>query len=216
MAKKSNPPEANANEPSRPDLGARIRQLRVKHRRSLREMADLVGCSASFLSRIETGKSSPTVRQLELLGSALGTSVEEFFRPQLPSGQAIMVRHAFKKRSVLGKWNGVTLQHLLPGGMGQSFAALLLTIEKGGRSGLWSARREMPELAIVLRGRVRLKLGTDVHELGLSDSICYDITVPHQWTNVGPGPTEVVLINTHFTPLDEWPGIFDPANQGGT
>ena len=71
-----------------------------------------------------------------------------------------------------------------------------------------------PELAIVLRGRVRLKLGPDVHVLGQSDSICYDITVPHQWTNVGPGPTEVVLINTHFTPLDEWPGIFDPANEG--
>jgi quercetin dioxygenase-like cupin family protein len=214
VTKKPNPPETKASEASRTDLGARVRQLRVKNRLSLRELAELVGCSASFLSRIETNKSSPTVRQLERMGSALGTTIEEFFRSSLPSGQALMVRHAFKKRSVLGKWNGVTLQHLLPTGMGQSFAALLLTIEKGGKSGLWVAQREMPELAIVLRGRVRLKLGQDLHELEQSDSICYDITVPHQWVNLGPGPTEVVLINTHFTPLDEWPGILDPENQG--
>jgi hypothetical protein len=37
--------------------------------------------------------------------------------------------------------------------------------------------------------------------------------VPHQWVNLGAGQTEVVLINTHFTPLDEWPGILDPENQ---
>jgi len=208
--KSSSPP---AGEAPRTDPGARIRQLRAKHRLSLRDLADRVGCSASFLSRIETNKSSPTVRQLEKLGSVLGLPVEEFFRAPPPAGQALMVRHGIKKRNVLGKWNGVTLQHLLPSGLGQSLTALLLTIEKGGKSGLWASRREMPELAIVLRGRVRLKLGQDTHELEQSDSVCYDITVPHQWVNLGPGQTEVVLINTHFTPLDEWPGILDPENQ---
>jgi transcriptional regulator with XRE-family HTH domain len=210
------PNSISTPKPAPPDRGPgeRIKQLRLKNKLSLRELAALVGCSASFLSRIETNKSSPTLRQLARMGAVLGTTVEEFVRPQLPATQALMVRHAFRRRSVLGRWNGVTLQHLLPSDMGQSFSALLLTIEKGGKSGHWCSRREVPELAIVLRGRVRMKLGSAVHELEQSDSICYDISVPHQWTNLESGPTEVVLINTHFTPLEEWPGILDPENQG--
>jgi quercetin dioxygenase-like cupin family protein len=193
------------------DLGERIKLLRVKNKLSLRELAALITCSASFLSRVETNKSSPTIRQLAQIGSALGISVEELVRPQLQSTQAMMVRHAFKRRSVLGKWNGVTLQHLLPGNMGQSFAALLLTLDKGGKSGRWYAKREVPELAIVLHGSVQFKLGDAVHKLGQGDSICYDISVPHQWTNLASAQTEIVLINTHFTPLEEWPGLSQPA-----
>ncbi len=205
------PPRLQENTGPDLDIGGRVRLLRIKNKLSLRELAALIGCSASFLSRVETNKSSPTLRQLAQIGSALGSSVEEFVRPQMPSTQAMMVRHAFKRRSVLGKWNGVTLQHLLPGNMGQSFAALLLTLDKGGKSGRWYAKREVPELAIVLHGSVRFKLGEAVHELGQGDSICYDISVAHQWTNLAAGPTEVVLINTHFTPLEEWPGLSAPS-----
>jgi transcriptional regulator with XRE-family HTH domain len=207
------PFQAVAGTPPENDLGDRIKLLRQKNKLSLRELADLIECSASFLSRVETNKSSPTIRQLTRIGAALGTTVEEFVRPQLPSAQALMVRHAFKRRSVLGKWNGVTLQHLLPSDMGQSFAALLLTLDKGGKSGRWYAKREVPELAIVLHGRVEFKLGNALHELDHGDSICYDISVPHQWINVGAGQTEIVLINTHFTPLDEWRGMQEPAGQ---
>jgi quercetin dioxygenase-like cupin family protein len=176
----------------------------------LRELAAQVGCSASFLSRVETNKSSPTIRQLAKIGTALGTTVEDLVRPQNTATQPIMMRRALKKRSVLGKWNGVTLQHLLPANMVPSFAALILTLEKDGKSARWYAKREVPELAIVLYGRVRLKLGDVLHDMEQGDSICYDISVPHQWTNLEPGRTEVVLINTHFTPLEEWPGLLDP------
>lgn len=208
------PPPAKAGAAPQADLGGRIKLLRIRNKLSLRELAGLIACSASFLSRVETNKSSPTLRQLGRIGSALGTTVEEFVRPQLPSAQAIMVRHAFKKRTLLGKWNGVTLQHLLPGHLGQSFAALLLTLERNGKSGRWYAKRAVPELAIVLQGRVRFKLGDAVHELEQGDSICYDISVPHQWTNPVAAQTEVVLINSHFTPLEEWPGLLEAAAPG--
>jgi transcriptional regulator with XRE-family HTH domain len=213
VTKKSapNPAGHEAGRTPEADVGGRIRHLRARAKLSLRELADLIPCSASFLSRLETNKTSPTLRQLGRIGAALGATVAELVRPKLPSAQALMVRHAYKRRSVLGKWNGVTLQHLLPADMGQSFAALLLTIERNGKSAQWFAKREIPELAIVLHGRVHFKLGSAVHELGPGDSICYDISVPHQWINVGPRRSEIVLINNHFTPLEEWPGLLKPT-----
>ena len=199
VTKKSapNPAGPEAGRTPEADVGGRIRHLRTRAKLSLRMLADLIPCSASFLSRLETNKTSPTLRQL--------------VRPQLPSAQALMVRHAFKRRSVLGKWNGVTLQHLVPTDMGQSFAALLLTIERNGKSARWFAKREIPELAIVLHGRVQFRLGSAVHDLAQGDSICYDISVPHQWINAGARRSEVVLVNNHFTPLEEWPGLLETA-----
>jgi transcriptional regulator with XRE-family HTH domain len=207
----SNPTVPAAGRTLEADVGGRIKHLRTRAKLSLRELAHLVPCSASFLSRVETNKTSPTLRQLGRIGAALGATVAELVRPQLPSVQALMVRHAFKRRSMLGQWNGVTLQHLLPDDMGQSFAALLLTIERDGKSARWFAKREIPELAIVLHGRVRFKLGGAVHDLAQGDSVCYDISVPHQWLNTAPRRSEIVLINNHFTPLEEWPGLLATA-----
>ncbi len=196
------------------EVGTRIKDYRQRRKLSLRELAQALGCSASFLSRVETNKTSPTLRQLERLAQALSTSVEELISPGLPSSRPMVIRHASKRRTTLGRWNGVSMQHLLPYDLGRSFAALMLVLEKGGQSGRIHARRSVPELAIVLRGSVRFELADAVHRLDQGDCICYDISVPHQWSNLHSGPTEVVLINTHFTPLEEWPEIIAQSANG--
>ena len=198
------------------DVGSRIKALRQKRQLSLRDLAALLGCSASFLSRVETNKTSPTLRQLEGVTEALGTTVEDLIGPQSSPVRPMVVRHALKRRTTLGKWNGVTLQNLLPADMVSSFAALVLLLEKDGQSGRIHSRRSVPELAIVLHGSVRFELADSVHNLAQGDCICYDISVPHQWYNLHPGPTEVVLINTNFIPLDEWPEIVEQSANGKT
>jgi len=189
------------------EVGTRIKDLRQKRQLSLRELAHRLGCSASFLSRVETNKSSPTLRQLEGLAGALATSVSDLIAPEAPAERPLLIRHALKRRPTLQRWNGATLQELLPQDLGLSFAALLMVLEKGGRSGRIHSRRSVPELAIVLRGSVRFELADAVHRLGQGDCICYDIAVMHQWTNRHSGPTEIVLINTSFTPVEDWPEI---------
>jgi len=196
------------------DVGARIKALRQKRQLSLRELAALLGCSASFLSRVETNKSSPSLRQLEGVSEALGTTVEELIGPQSSPVRPMVVRHALKRRTTLGKWNGVTMQNLLPADTSSSFAAMILLLEKDGQSGRIHSRRSVPELAIVLHGSVRFELAEAVHNLAQGDCICYDISVPHQWYNLHTGPTEVVLINTNFIPLDEWPEIVEQSANG--
>jgi transcriptional regulator with XRE-family HTH domain len=58
-------------------IGPRIRARRIELGISLREFARRIGVSASFLSRVETGRTSPSVGTLCAMTSELGISADE-------------------------------------------------------------------------------------------------------------------------------------------
>lgn len=62
------------------DVGGRIRQLRKARRLTLRELAERVGWSASYLSQLEKGKQKWNRDNLTRLAEALGVAVIDFFR----------------------------------------------------------------------------------------------------------------------------------------
>ncbi len=63
-------------------VGNRLRKLRKKLGLSMRELAARADVAASFVSRIEAGKASPTIMTLQKLLEALGVEVVEFFEQE--------------------------------------------------------------------------------------------------------------------------------------
>jgi transcriptional regulator with XRE-family HTH domain len=60
-------------------LGIRLKRVRERTGRSLREVARELGVSASFLSQMERGKSQPSVATLYSLAQLLNVSIDELF-----------------------------------------------------------------------------------------------------------------------------------------
>ncbi|MFF5291020.1 helix-turn-helix domain-containing protein [Paractinoplanes globisporus] len=60
-------------------LGIRLKRVRERSGKSLREVARELGVSASFLSQMERGKSQPSVATLYSLSQLLGVSIDELF-----------------------------------------------------------------------------------------------------------------------------------------
>jgi transcriptional regulator with XRE-family HTH domain len=60
-------------------LGSRLKRVRERSGRSLREVARELGVSASFLSQMERGKSHPSVATLYSLSQLLNVSIDELF-----------------------------------------------------------------------------------------------------------------------------------------
>src|SRR4051794_39956515 len=58
-------------------LGIRLKRVRERSGRSLREVARELGVSASFLSQMERGKSQPSVATLYSLAQLLKVSIDE-------------------------------------------------------------------------------------------------------------------------------------------
>jgi len=61
------------------NLGARLREVRMRSKVSLRSVARQLGVSPSFVSQLETGKSQPSVATLYSLAQLLGVSIDDLF-----------------------------------------------------------------------------------------------------------------------------------------
>jgi len=65
--------------PALPPIGERLRQARLRRGMTVRGLARVVDVSASLISQIETGKSSPSVSTLYAITAALEISIEDVF-----------------------------------------------------------------------------------------------------------------------------------------
>uniref|UniRef100_C6E135 Transcriptional regulator, XRE family n=1 Tax=Geobacter sp. (strain M21) TaxID=443144 RepID=C6E135_GEOSM len=60
-------------------LGARIKELRKGRKLSQEELAELIGIEPRHMSRIEVGKSYPSLDRLERIAMALNVDLRDFF-----------------------------------------------------------------------------------------------------------------------------------------
>ena len=60
-------------------LGARIKELRKAKKLSQEELAELIGIEPRHMSRIEVGKSYPSLDRLERIAKALDAELRDFF-----------------------------------------------------------------------------------------------------------------------------------------
>jgi transcriptional regulator with XRE-family HTH domain len=79
--------------------GSRIKSLREKRNLSMRELASRAGVAVSFISKLEMGKTSPTIMTLQKILEGLGITVVEFFshdQKQLSSDSIVFRRKEMK------------------------------------------------------------------------------------------------------------------------
>jgi transcriptional regulator with XRE-family HTH domain len=70
------------------NLGARLREVRLKSGLSLREVARRLGVSPSFVSQVENGKSQPSVATLYSFAQLFDVSIDQLFVTDAEGGQA--------------------------------------------------------------------------------------------------------------------------------
>lgn len=60
-------------------LGARIKEIRRLRSFSQEQLAETVGLDSKFISKIEVGRSSPSLETMENIASALGVEIKDLF-----------------------------------------------------------------------------------------------------------------------------------------
>jgi transcriptional regulator with XRE-family HTH domain len=80
------------------DIAGRIRELREARKLSLRALAQQSGVAVSFLSKVESGRGSPTLATLLKILEALGVTAPEFFaEPNRQMNDVLVQRQADMK-----------------------------------------------------------------------------------------------------------------------
>lgn len=184
-------PEDGASGDGSPSLpGVRLRRLRAKSHKTLKEVSEATGLSISFISALERGGSGASVASLRLLAGAYGVTMRELFGADLEESTPL-VRAG--ERPVMQWDNGVRFEEMACGEklMDPSF----IRVPAGeGSEGFYAHNGE--EFVYVVKGTlyVELKEG-GTYALAPGDTLYFPSTTPHRWW-AGEEPVEAVYVNT--------------------
>jgi transcriptional regulator with XRE-family HTH domain len=190
-------------------LGMRLRQGREQAGMSLRGLARDVGVSPSLVSQIEHGIVTPSVGTLYAIANALGLVVDDLFRdagkakrPMRRNGALAAkgpVQRARERKTILLS-GGVRWERLTPTA-DAAVEFLHVVYDVGATSCADDAliRHGGMEYAVILSGRLGIRVGSADYELSAGDSITFDAQNPHRLWTIGTEPAEAVwvVLNRH-------------------
>lgn len=182
--------------------GQALRELRRARGFSLRELARRSGCSASFISQIEQGRTSPSLVSFKRICRALDMTVSGFLLRNADQRKVLRLPGC-KPAQLVTKWAAASLHHLLPPGMQSNFSILVLELPRGGQTPWRAAQRTMLELAVVLSGTIVFETTGGHTRLESHDAIYFDLLNRHRWRNTGPCRARVLLLNPNFTDVPD-------------
>lgn len=172
-------------------LGMRLKSLRLGRRLSLRELAEMTGTSASFISQLERGLTGASTASLNQMASALGVSVAMLFEESANANHGVLRR---SERPSLPPSDGCR-KMLLSRPPLSDMEVYVGEFDIGGSTGsALYTHGDAHEMLVVLRGIVEVSLGDARHVLEEGDSIEYATSTPHRSENIGSGRAEVMWI----------------------
>ena len=180
-------------------MGQRVRAQRMAVGLSLTEVSSRSGLSIGYLSQLERGISSATLRALTSLSDVLGVSLATLLAPE-PKGSApsdSLVRKARSHQVTLwgsGIRKSLLAGHGLPGASG-SFTLLRMTLVSGADSGQELYAHAGYEAGYVEKGSICLTIAGQDHALQEGDSFQFPSTEPHRFRNATAKPAVIVLLN---------------------
>lgn len=205
-------------------LGERLRAARIQRSLSVRELARLVGCSASLISQVERGLSMPSVGVLYSLATVMQCSLDHLLfgpngtpapaagHPPVPwpvpqagsaaSGDVIepgfarpgIVQRAATRR-VIDMASGVRWERLTPG-HDDRVDFLEVIYQPGGHSTdqRQAVRHQGYEYGLVVSGTLQARVGFETYELAAGDSIAFDSLIPHEYLNKTDGFVHAIWV----------------------
>jgi len=178
--------------PSKQKLGERIKRFRLDRSLTLKEVELRAKVSATHVSEIERGMTSPTVGALAKIARAMGTEPSYFLQSDAYPSVSV-VRKA--ERRVLAYDNWRARIHCLSGGIrGARMSFLEVELEPGIAGDVDPMTHNGEEFIHILQGVVEIRVGDDRHLLKKGDSIHFRSREPHTMKNIGDGQARLMWI----------------------
>ena len=176
-------------------VGQRIRDLRRTRAMSLEAVAARTDLSIGFLSQIERGLSSPSLRVLATLADVLGVGIAGLFGAKenaAAAPDAIVTRE--RQRAELNLWRtGISKQLLSPAGSEGRLNLFLVHMEPGGSTGDELYTHDGEEAGLVIEGEMKLTVDAESWTLKHGDSFRFASRRPHRFSNPSRNSKAVVL-----------------------
>jgi len=189
-------------EPGQPadELGRRIRKLRKARERTLDSLAQEIGLTKGYLSKVETGRQIPPLATLSKVARALGTDLSSLLETASLSGGVdttggVSLVRADERRPVIrgGSSFGYDYQSLVQNASGRHMSPFLFTFPQQILKEVFFEHAG-EELIFVLSGTVEFEVGSERHELKPGDCIYFDAKLRHRGRGKGGEAKALVVM----------------------
>lgn len=165
-------------------LGFRIKKLRQINKLSVRELAQKVGLSASFIYQLEQDKVSPSFATLKTIAHNLNTSITLLIEDDLPE-EWVIVREAGRK-TVITEHEGLNLQLLtFLGAREKNMQPLIFELEPHAECGGQLSAHQSEVFIFLLSGEIELTVGRNKYILKVGDAAYFVFDTPGTIMNTG-------------------------------
>jgi DNA-binding transcriptional MerR regulator/quercetin dioxygenase-like cupin family protein len=173
-------------------MGERLRRLRTRAHKTLKEVSQATGLSISFISALERGGSGASIASLRRLAEAYGVTMRELFGADLEQSSPLV---RSEDRPVMQWDNGVRFEEMASGEKVMDPSYTYIRVPAGaGSEGFYSHNGE--EFVYVISGVLFVELkdhGT--YRVAPGDTLYFPSTTQHRWW-AADEPVEAVYVNT--------------------
>jgi transcriptional regulator with XRE-family HTH domain len=174
-------------------LGAMLKEQRAG-RFTVEELADRAGVSAGLISQIERGIGNPSFATLLRLANSLGVPLASMFTDPSETQNHMLVRRADRRRIEIPS-QGIVMELIVPDA-DRKLGVINMTIPAHFDGAEVPHSHEGEECVVVQTGTLVASVGGQEFTLGEGDSLTYDATLPHWWSNHTDTAAVMVAIST--------------------
>ncbi len=174
------------------EIGERLKRYRLEKKLTLKMIEETSGVSATHISEIERGKSSPTVGALTRIAQAMGEEPSYFVEADELPGISIVAKS--KRRRFRFVEPPVELESLSGSIPHSRISFMKMTWGKGAVSSGDVNRHEGEEFILLLKGILQVHVDEGQYVLKEGDSLHYHASNPHRIENIGEGPCEAWVV----------------------
>lgn len=174
-------------------IGDDIRALRKARGMTLQTLATAVGRSLGWLSQIERGQTTPSVRDLGQIADTFGISISFFFRSASrdPAEQGLILRAA--DRTPIGSTESGLTEELLSPTLSGSFEMIKSVFAPRSDSGGPTRARDREDGGVLISGHLTLTIGEQTFHLSPGDSFQF-AGRDYAWSNPHDDAATVIWV----------------------
>jgi transcriptional regulator with XRE-family HTH domain len=181
------------------DLGRKLRDLRLRKKIALSDLAKHTGLSASMLSQLETGKLVPTLPTLARIAMVFDVGLDHFFGTRRGKRRFAIVREQermrFPERPDIPR-PSYFFECLSFATQGKVFEAYLAEFPPQQEKDVQPHQHEGAEFVHVLEGTLVIHFDDEDHHLNTGDSVYFDPTEPHSYRGTGDVPARALVVTS--------------------
>jgi transcriptional regulator with XRE-family HTH domain len=178
-------------------LGGRTRHARILKGMRMRDLAQIVGCDESMISKIEAGKVLPSLAMLHKIVTALDRDMASFFGLEIDEHK--LVQTAEDRVKVAGDpirgGKGVTYERLVPFAAGNLLEGNIHNVEPNGEK-RDSITHQGEAVGYLIEGEIDLFIDGTTYRMKAGDSFFFKAYLTNGYRNVGKSVARIIWVNT--------------------